>query len=153
MNAEDARRRAAQIDLKTADFLEIGALADAVRKEEIGLDVAIHFGVAPDGLEIVKGGGIDLLRAVAIARLTSKPHARIGVDWRESGFEIAQVALGFGASELVGVAQTKRGLPIADDAARKIKGQGAVPEKLLKKNEIGALVLRCRRRPIFQGFP
>lgn len=137
------------MDLEGEDFLVLGALADAVRREEIGEEVVIHTERVPEDLPIVHGKGIELLRAVALARITGPAKARIAVDWSECGFEIAQVALGFGASELVGPIQSKRGLPIAEDAARKVKGQGMVAEKLLKKKEIEALVTRCRRKPVF----
>jgi hypothetical protein len=145
----EARRRGEILDVQNEDLLVIGALADAVRKEEVGDEVKIHTSGAPEGLVLVRGSGLELLRATALARIRSTRGARIGVDWSECGFEIAQVALGFGASELVGPIQNKRGLPIADDATRKIKGQGMVAEKLLKKKEIEGLVTRCRRKPIF----
>jgi hypothetical protein len=150
----DARRRGEPIpSLEEEDLLVLGALADAVRREEIGDEVKLHLQRRPADLEIIHGTGIGLLRAVAIARITRSKGARIGVDWAECGFEIAQVALGFGANELVGPIQSKRGLPIADEAVRKIKGQGMVAERLLKKREIEGLIVRCRRKPVFVEDP
>lgn len=147
-----AARRAGTLSrerLEGEDLLVLGALADRVRREEVGPEVAVHLERAPRDLPVVRGQGLELLRAVAIARATGPKGARLGVDFSECGFEIAQVALGFGASELVGVVANKRGLPIAEDAVRKIKGHGMVKEKALKKKEIEGLVVRCQRTPKF----
>ena len=47
-------------------------------------------------------GAFGSCAASPIARITGPHAARVRVDWSEIGLELAQVALGFGASELVG---------------------------------------------------
>ncbi len=118
--------------LESADLLAVGALADVARVEDVGDDVRIHLRGAPPDLVLLRGTGLDLLRRVAIARITR--GARIAVDFTDCGFELAQVALGFGASELVGTAANKRGLPLENGAKR--------------ESEIEGLVTRCRRRAV-----
>lgn len=118
--------------LEAADLLAVGVLADALRVQDVGDDVRIHLRGAPPELVLLRGKGLDLLRRVAIARITR--GARITVDFTECGFELAQVALGFGASELVGTAADKRGLPLENGAKR--------------ETEIEDLVTRCRRRAV-----
>lgn len=144
-----------------ADLLLLGALADRVRHEESG-DV-VHVTVrAPNDEDAERGvllvhptedtaaaRGLALLRAVATTRLTSPRGARVAVDWSEVGLELAQVALSFGANELMGPIMSKRGLPIAHDAAKKMKGEGMVLVASLKKKEIGDLVRRMGREPVF----
>lgn len=135
--------------LASADILALGALADQVRAAEVGDEVRVHAGGRAEGAIVVAGDGLELLRAVAIARLTSPPGARVAVDWGQSGLEIAQVALGFGASELCGPIANKRGLEIAEDATRRVRGRGDVALRALKRAEIAGLVERCRRTPVF----
>lgn len=132
--------------LRDADLLALGALADAVRRDEVGEGVRIHLGAIPDGS--IRTRGLELLRAVAIARVTGPRGARVCVDFGATGLEIAQVALGFGASELAGPIANRRGLPIADDAQKKIKGQGMVSLRALKQEEIATLIRRAGREPI-----
>jgi 2-iminoacetate synthase ThiH len=91
------------------------------------------------------------LRAVACARIVSSFAAPVRVDWSDAGIELAQVALGFGANELVGPIATKRGLAIADDAAKKVKGEGMVSLQRLKAQEIAGLVRRAGRRVVVVG--
>lgn len=135
--------------LEEADLLALGALADRVRAAEVGEVVRVHVGPRP-AVPFVRGTGLALLRAVAIARLTSPPGARVAVDWGEAGLEVAQVALGFGASELWGPVANKRGLEIAEDATKKVKGKGRVSARAMKREEILGLVRRCRREPVLE---
>ncbi|HEX7602286.1 MAG TPA: hypothetical protein VF316_11800, partial [Polyangiaceae bacterium] len=137
--------------LESADLLLLGALADLVRKEEVGDDVRVHANVqtARDGVPAHVERGLDLLRAVAIARITGAKGAAIRVDWGVCGLEIAQVALGFGANELIGPIASKRGLPIAEDETKKLKGQGMVAVQLLKTRELAGLLRRAGREPVF----
>lgn len=132
--------------LRDADLLALGALADLVRRDEVGDVVRIHLGAVPE--IAIASRGIALLRAVAIARVIGARAARVCVDFGASGLEIAQVALGFGASELAGPIANRRGLPIADDARKKIKGQGMVSLRALKQEEIATLVRRAGREPV-----
>lgn len=143
--------------LETADLLAVGALADRVRAEEAGDVVRIYANVDADaGADVVfvsladaGKGGFAILRRVAIARIVGPRAARVRIDWSESGLEVAQVALGFGASELVGPIANRRGLPIADGATLKVKGEGMVQVQLLKKKELESLLAIAGRRAVF----
>ena len=143
--------------LETADLLAVGALADRVRSEEVGDVVRIFANVAADTgpdvvfvpLADVGKGGFAILRRVAIARIVGPKAARVRIDWSESGLEVAQVALGFGASELVGPIANRRGLPIADGSTLKVKGQGMVEVQSIKKNELASLLAIAGRRAVF----
>ena len=149
--------------LATADLLAVGALADVIRSEEAGAVVRVYANVRPEpsarAIEVRRangegagagaGAGIQFLRAVAIARIPGPQAAEVRLDWAEVGIELAQVALGFGASELVGPIATKRGLAIADDATKKVKGEGMVSLQAMKQREqrmqlTGGEILRDR---------
>jgi hypothetical protein len=136
----------AEVLLVGADLLLVGAIADAVRAASIGAHVRIHPTAEPSVTWIHREGSeLDLLRAVAIARITRPDGAAIGVDWGEIGLELAQVALGFGASDLTGPVMRKSGALIAADALKKVKGQGLVASAALKRREIAALVANAGR--------
>lgn len=144
---------AAQPRLRGADLLLLGALADVVRQEEVGDEVRVLANVqnARDGVPSHSERGLALLRSVAIERITGPNGVAVRVDWGACGLEIAQVALGFGANELIGPIASKRGLPIADDATKKLKGQGMVAVQLLKTRELAGLLRRAGREPVFVG--
>lgn len=134
-----------------ADLLVLGAVADAVRAEDVGLNVRIHERDVPRDvtwIELPMGTAeLDVLRAVAVARILGGKGARIGIDWSRYGIELAQVALGFGASDLRGVMAKKSGLPILEDEKKKLKGQGMVDLRSIKRREIAALVTHAGREP------
>ena len=142
-----------------ADLLVLGAVADTVRVEDVGEVVRIHEhaprGSAAGDAEItwvdasVHASELEFLRAVAVARITALNGPRIGVDWSKCGMELAQVALGFGASELRGPITRKSGLPIYADEKLKVKGQGMVELASIKRQEIGALVSHAGRLAVF----
>ena len=142
-----------------ADLLVLGAVADAVRVEDVGEVVRIHEHAprvaAPGDAEITwvdastHASELEFLRAVAVARIAALNGPRIGVDWSKCGMELAQVALGFGASELRGPITRKSGLPIYADEKLKVKGQGMVELSSIKRQEIGALVTHAGRLPVF----
>lgn len=143
-----------------ADLLALGALADAIRADEAGDVVRVYTNVTPDdGEDVVdlhapgaaQRSGIEFLRAVAVARITGPRAARVRVDWSKVGLELAQVALGFGASELSGPIASKRGLLIAGDAEKKVKGEGMVSVQKMKQRELAALVRRSGRRVVLVG--
>ncbi len=151
--------------LESADLLALGALADAVRVLAAGDVVAVHLR-EPRGLPITwvkrdetrgeggqgaQGAGLAVLRRVAVARVLASNEERVGVDYMDTGLELAQVALGFGASELLGVLVNKRGLPIADDATKRVKGQGQVSAQLLQQKEIEQVLVYVGRRAVFHG--
>jgi hypothetical protein len=151
---ELAAVRAARATWQGADLLVLGALADAIRVESVGSVVQIcDLRGGPQSADVmwVEGSpsGLDFLRAVAVARIEAAKGARIGVDWSRHGLELAQVALGFGASDLRGPITRKSGLPVLDDEARKVKGQGMVELKSLVQREIAALVGYAGREPVF----
>jgi hypothetical protein len=149
--------RAAAPLLRAADLLVLGAVADTVRAEDVGPTVHLHErafsgSALPEvqWVEPVKGASeLDLLREIAIARINATRGARIGVDWSQCGMELAQVALGFGASDLRGPITRKSGLPIYEDEKLKVKGQGMVELRSIKKREIAALVTHAGRLPVF----
>jgi 2-iminoacetate synthase ThiH len=148
--------------LDSADLLAVGALADQIRAEEVGDVVSVFVGASPDdGSDVVtieaegaqgESGRAGVLLRVARARITGPRAARVRVHWGTVGIELAQVALGFGANELAGPVLSRRGLPIADDSMRKVKGSGLVATKLLKKAELFALVRTAGRVPLEVPF-
>jgi hypothetical protein len=166
--------------LRAADLLALGALADRVRAEEIGAEVRIYECAPPSGDECAPPGGdesapiappsdangrgavivlprdgealtgLDLLREVAVARIVGPRGAHVRVDWTRCGLELAQVALGFGADELVGFISTKRGLPIADG---ELTGGGKRTKRelahVVKRKELASYVERGGRVAVF----
>ena len=142
--------------LATADLLALGALADRIRAEEVGDRVRVFAGTpADDDGEVIvvaaddaRGRG-EVLRCVACARVVGPRAARVRVDWASTGIELAQVALGFGASELAGPVLSRRGLPILSDSTQKVRGAGLVSSQLLKKKELAVLVRMAGRVPVF----
>lgn len=136
------------------DILILGALADALRATEADDVVHIHPDAAPAVLWVAKGESeLDLLFAVARARITGPRHARIGVDWGATGMELAQVALGFGATDLTGPITRKNGALISEDDLKKVKGQGMVHATALKRKEIAALLRNAGRECVFTDEP
>lgn len=138
------------------DLLTLGAVADAVRAEENGDVVRIHpHGAQDDATREAQEAvtwirectnELDLLRKVAIARVTGPSGCCVGVDWGRHGLELAQVALGFGATDLIGPITTKAGLVIHEDDKKKVKGLGMVATSALKRREIAALVQNAGRQ-------
>jgi hypothetical protein len=146
--------------LASADILVLGALADWVRAHEVGDEVRVTMrrDAHVEGARLVRAPdvapdrrGLAFLRAVALARLESAPGAQIAVDWGDCGFELAQLALSFGANALSGPPLSRRGLPIADDQAKKVKGQGMVSVATLKHQELCDLVRRIGRTPVSEA--
>jgi 2-iminoacetate synthase ThiH len=152
------------VRLREADLLALGALADLVRRDEVGdwvrifafrsgesspLDHARHGTIVLPSADR-QLTGLELLREVAIARISGPRAAAVRVDWTRCGLELAQVTLGFGADELVGPITSKRGLPIAEGelagVGKKSRWQHAHVQKV---REIAALVRRAGRTPVF----
>jgi 2-iminoacetate synthase ThiH len=146
--------------LRSADLLALGALADRVRSDEVGADVVIHTVPPPTtGASLVvlpaAGSGLtglELLREVGIARVCGPRRLPVRVDWTVCGLELAQVALGFGADELVGRIVNKRGLPLGEGellgVGKKSRHEAA---DLVKRKELADLVRRAGRVPVFVG--
>jgi hypothetical protein len=146
--------------LAEVDLLIVGALADQIREEEVGAVVRIYANAAPDRSPDVvavhpepgdKGAmGLSFLRRVATGRILGPRAGRVRIDWSEAGLELAQVALGFGASELVGPIANRRGLPILAETQLKVKGEGLVSAQSIKKKELAGLIRRAGREPVFE---
>jgi 2-iminoacetate synthase ThiH len=157
-------RRAGRIDaaaadrLRAADLLALGALADRIRAEEVGDEVAIYTHppaadarvvvVPHEGREMT---GLELLREVAVARVTGPHGVRVRVDWMLCGLELAQIALGFGANELAGRIANKRGLPVAEGDLLGVVGKKSRLEaaETVKRRELEGFVRRAGRTPRF----
>lgn len=134
---------------RDVDLLILGALADAIRAAECGDTVFVHDDPSPTIAWIASEGEspseLEVLRAVALARITGEPSARIGVDWGRHGLELAQVALGFGATDLTGPITRKSGALISEHELHKVKGKGMVAASALKRREIAALIHHAGR--------
>ncbi len=157
---DEAEVKALAASLVSHDLLVLGALADQIRATEASDAVRIYADVTPDDgptvIMVTRSAsteadtGLGFLRAVALARITGPRAARVRVNWSDIGLELAQVALGFGASELVGIIASKRGLPIADGT---MSGMGKKSDQVLlttvKRRELAGFVRRSGRRPIF----
>jgi len=144
--------RATATSWGASDLMVLGAIADQCRSDGVGGVVRIHDRRDAEVTWVDPSPGaseLDVLRAVAVARIASDAGARIGIDWSRHGLELAQVALGFGASDLVGPVTRKNGLPILADEKQKVKGQGMVDVVDLKRKEIAALVTHAGRVPVF----
>jgi hypothetical protein len=148
--------------LRDADLLALGALADRIRAEEVGDEVRIYLREPPDddGRVVVLPGdandvtGLELLRDVAIARVLGPRAARVRVDWARCGLELAQVALGFGADELIGRVASKRGLPLAEGELLGVgKRSALLPAEVVKRNELAGFVVRAGRKPVLVDGP
>jgi hypothetical protein len=146
--------------LRVADLLALGALADRVRAQECGPEVVIFTAEPPVGerpLVVLPNRGneltgLELLREVAVARVCGPLRASVRVDWAVCGLELAQVALGFGANELLGRIANKRGLPLGDGELLGVgkKSRHELAE-VVKRRELAELVRRAGRVPIFVG--
>ena len=153
---DTAAVRAAEPTLAAADRFALGAFADAIRAREVGPTVRVHGGAARAGeaplVVLGRAGqdGLSLLREVALARILGAPGARVAVDFASAGLEIAEVALAFGASELVGATANKRGLAIADDERKKVKGEGMVSLALLKQKDMARVLAASGREVSFE---
>lgn len=151
---------AAQVErIRASDLLVLGALADQVRAEEVGDEVRIYTDeVPPAGAPDVvvlpaEGGqttGLELLREVAVARTTGPRGLRVRVDWTRCGLELAQIALGFGASELAGRIASKRGLPLAEGEKLGVGKKSRLEDAdVVKRRELEGFVKRAGRTPAF----
>jgi hypothetical protein len=131
------------------DLLLLGAMADQTRQRETGDAVDIHPGRTAHVTWIDGADDLDVLRKVAVARVAGPRGARIGVDWARVGLELAQVALGFGASDLTGPITRKNGLAIVPGESLKVKGKGRVALASIKRAEVASLVMHAGRIPMF----
>ena len=143
--------------IDAADWLLLGALADAICEREVGAAVRVFANAPLDAegacIDLVgnrEDAGIPFLRRVALARVFSPPSTRIRVGWDGLGLEFAQVALSFGASELFGAIRFKDGELVTVDA---LLGHGKKsrlePAQVVKRREIARFLARARRTALF----
>lgn len=144
--------------LRACDLLVLGALADRVRAQEVGDLVSIHTDAPPEaepGVLVLPGSGAELtglalLREVAMARATGPRAGRIRVDWTRCGLELAQIALAFGANELVGRIASKRGLPLLTGEKLGVGKKSRLEDaEVVKRRELEGFVRRAGRTPWF----
>jgi hypothetical protein len=129
------------------DLLVLGALADRLRAAERGDVVRLHLdrpgddGVRTFGRDELDAAGDAhvFLKRIAIARLSGERGAPVRVDGEGVGLQLAQVALAYGADEIV-VSLGKLSLEVfgGDDLALKEKA-------VLRERELCTLV-RCAGR-------
>jgi hypothetical protein len=139
--------RATIASWRGADLLVFGAVADLARAGDVGEAAWIHASRAPEVRWVDASSGLGLLREVAVVRIAH--GGRVGVDWSRHGLELAQVALGFGASDLRGPITKKSGLPILVAEGKRVKGEGVVDLASLRRREIVRLVACARRTAVF----
>jgi hypothetical protein len=132
--------------LATADILALGAAADFARRRECGPETRIFVPFAPaaNAIMTVLGAreaarGTELLRGIAVLRLTGPIGQSIVLDFGVLGLEIAQVGLSFGATDLAGPLGSQRGLPVVADEQKKV----------VKRREIAGYVERAGFTPVF----
>lgn len=129
------------------DLLVVGALADRLRAAERGDVVRLHLDRPGDDAvrtfgraELDAAGDAHVfLRQLAIARLSSERGAALRVDAESLGLPLAQVALAYGADEIV-VPLGKLSLEVfgGDDVSAKEKA-------VLRERELCTLI-RCAGR-------
>lgn len=131
--------------LASADILALGAAADLARRRECSPEVRIFVPFAPPANFIVTvlgereaARGTELLRGIAVLRLTGPIAQSIVLDFGVLGLEIAQVGLSYGATDLAGPIGARRGLPVVDDS-----------KKVIKRREIAGFVERAGFRAVF----
>jgi len=120
--------------LRRADVLAVAALADLVRERTQGeLVTLVDLGVSAESalgevawarplLGASEGPtGLDALREVALVRLSTPADRAVAVSFDLLGEGLAQAALTFGASVLVGTMTRRSTLPLADDAGARAK--------------------------------
>lgn len=124
--------------LRRADLLVVAGLADELRRRHRGDEVRLLSAEAarrePDlvrpslpALSAAGATGQELLLEVALARLAAPRDRGIAIGFEETGLELAQVALAFGAEALFGDLGSKRTLPLLDgEAARREELKGLI---------------------------
>ncbi|MBX7196895.1 MAG: hypothetical protein K1X94_32900, partial [Sandaracinaceae bacterium] len=129
------------------DLLVLGALADRLRAAERGEVVRLHLDrPGDDGVKSFGKADLDaagdaqvLLRRIAVARLSGERGAPLRVDAEGLGLQLAQLALAYGADEIV-VPLGKLSLEVfgGDDVTAKEKA-------VLRERELCTLI-RCAGR-------
>jgi hypothetical protein len=131
--------------LAAADLLLVAGLADVMRARFRGDEVRLLPARAVREPEFVvfKGvasehgaTGADVLRDLALLRLSTEPSVGVAVALETMGLELAQTALLFGADTLIGDLSNARTLPLLDGVAA-------------RQREVAGLIARSGRRVIF----
>jgi hypothetical protein len=127
------------------DLLVLGALADRMR--DLGRSEIVRVHLDPPTSEVrtfgrseleAAGDGHAFVRKIALARI-AEPRAPLRVDADAVGLPIAQVALAFGADEIVVAKSQLEVYAEGDPSARE--------RAILREREIAALVRAAGRRP------
>lgn len=137
--------------LERADLLALAALAEEVTRKECGEEVRIHVASAPlPSASVVlfrdrdPDEGTSVFRKLATLRVLGPFALPIVFDWGALGWNLAQLSLAFGASELCGPLLSTpppETTPKPHDGGR--HGVDAA--------RVAALVERSGRRPVFVG--
>jgi len=131
--------------LRRADLLLVAALADQVRAQFRGDEVRIvaRSGLHEPNLAVFDAPtqedgptGADVLREIALLRLSTPAKHGVAVSIDALGLELAQTALLFGADVLFGDLAGKRSLPLLEGPAA-------------RRRELQGLIERSGRRPHF----
>jgi hypothetical protein len=138
--------------LRGADLLLVAGLADEVRAEFRGEDVRILSSASSaaqaepklvvfDVCACESGlTGAEVLRELALLRLTTPADTAVAVSFEALGLELAQTALLFGADVLLGDLGSARTLPLLDGP-------------IARRRELEGLVARSGRRARFAESP
>jgi 2-iminoacetate synthase ThiH len=136
----------AELDrLASADLLLVAGLADVMRAQFRGDDVRFlrASAVREPELRLFKGAasehgatGAEVLRELAMMRLSTAPSTGIAVSIETLGIELSQTALLFGADTLIGDLSSARTLPLLEGAEA-------------RRREVAGLVARSGRRVTF----
>jgi len=128
------------------DLLVLGAIANEIRRHDCGDNVQVYLTKspgpeAPFSLVTRQPGhdGTAFFRSVAMARLALTPGARLAVDFDVIGLALAQAALPFGISDLIGTLRSQKGLVMAGDTL----------SAHAKRREIAGCIARAERVAVF----
>lgn len=135
------------LEAEGIDLLLLGALADKLRRAERGDVVRIWLDAPRDEVRTFTRRELDdagdahtFLRKIAIARLAGEGALPLRVDAESLGLQLAQVALTFGADEVV--------VPIARVRLEVYSESSDAAEKaVLREREIAGLVRSAGRVP------
>jgi hypothetical protein len=139
--------------LRESDVLAVAALADLMRAAGQGDEVLlVDLGFVAESalagmvharpvLGASEGAtGLDVLREVALVRLATPAAQPVAVSSDAIGEGLAQAALTFGASVIVGTFTRRGALPLAGGSAAEVPAN-------TKKSELAGRVARGGRRP------
>jgi hypothetical protein len=139
--------------LREADVLAVAALADLLRASGQGDEVLlVDLGLVAESalagmaharpvLGASEGAtGLDVLREVALVRLATPMSQPVAVSSDALGEGLAQAALTFGASVVVGTFTRRGTLPLAGATSAEVPAN-------TKKSELAGRVARGGRRP------